>query len=260
MSACNVVPSQNVTAPVLNFPTTFQLERGKYVIRLARTNEEIDSALRLRFAVFNIELREGLARSFASGKDEDDFDVQSDHVILIDRSNKQTVGTCRLRTYDHFRSDIGFYSSVRFNLRTLPNKVLENSAEFGRACIAKPHRNRDTFKLLWQFLTRYSALNDRRYLFGCCSMNSQDPVAGGQLFEWLLQAGHVHQEFRVIPRPGSKCIFYRSTTPNTCRVLPSAFHTCLKLGAKICGMPAIDREFRTIDFFTMLELSENQYR
>lgn len=260
MTAFNLAPSRNATAPVLNFPANFQLERGKYAIRLARTDQEIDSALRLRFAVFNIELREGLARSFASGRDQDAFDVQSEHVILIDRSNKQTVGTCRLRTYDHLSSDAGFYSSVRFDLRTLPPTVLQNSAEFGRACIAKPHRNRDSFKLLWQFLTHYSARNERRYLFGCCSMNSQDPVAGGQLFEWLFQAGHVHREFRVIPRPGSKCIFYRTVTPTTSRVLPSPFHTYLKLGAKICGMPAIDREFRTIDFFTILDLSESKYR
>src|SRR6476620_4843642 len=122
MAAYNLVPSRNAITPVLSFRTSFQLERGKYLIRLARTNEEVDSALRLRFAVFNIELREGLARSFANGKDQDDFDVQSEHVILIDRSNKQTVGTCRLRTYDHFSSDAGFYSSVRFDLRTLPPK------------------------------------------------------------------------------------------------------------------------------------------
>jgi putative hemolysin len=42
--------------------------------------------------------------------------------------------------------------------------------------------------------------------------------------------------------------------------LPSTLHTYLKLGAKICGMPAIDREFRTIDFFTILDLHEIKWR
>ena len=28
----------------------------------------------------------------------------------------------------------------------------------------------------------------------------------------------------------------------------------LSLGAKICGAPALDREFRTIDFLTLLDL------
>jgi putative hemolysin len=32
--------------------------------------------------------------------------------------------------------------------------------------------------------------------------------------------------------------------------------TYLELSAKICGTPAIDREFRTIDFVTLLDLAE----
>jgi len=258
MSALTLVTASTFIAPVVSFPTHLQLERGKYVIRFARTKDEIDAALRLRFAVFNIELREGLAKSFANGKDEDAFDGQCEHVIIIDRSNNQIVGTCRLRMYDQTNADSGFYSAVRFNLGTLPTEVLENSAEFGRACIGKSHRNRDSIKLLWQFLAEYSARNQRRYLFGCCSINSQDPVAGGQLFEWLYRTGHVHTEFKVIPRTGSKCIFYKMVNAKLYRGLPSTFHTYLKLGARICGLPAIDREFRTIDFFTILNLSESK--
>jgi putative hemolysin len=260
MAALSLVSSPETIAPVLNFAKGLRFERGRYLIRLATTKEEIDGALKLRFAVFNIELGEGLAKSFANGRDEDAFDGQCEHVILIDRFTNQIVGTCRLRNYDRISADAGFYSSLKFNLHGLGTTVLENSAEFGRACIAKFHRNKDSLKLLWRFLSEYSARNQKRYLFGCCSMNSQDPLAGGQLFDWLYRSGHVHPEFRVIPRPGSKCISYKTANATSFRVLPSSFHTYLKLGAKICGMPAIDREFRTIDFFTILDLHAIKWR
>jgi putative hemolysin len=35
---------------------------------------------------------------------------------------------------------------------------------------------------------------------------------------------------------------------------PKLLRTYLAIGAKICGPPAIDREFRTIDFLTFLDL------
>jgi len=260
MVALSLLATTETIASGLDLSKSLRLERGRYLIRLARTKEEIDDALRLRFAVFNIELGEGLAKSFANGKDEDAFDGKCEHVILIDRMTNQTVGTCRLHNYDRSRADSGFYSSMKFNLRDLGTTVLENSAEFGRACIAKSHRNKDSLKLLLLFLSEYSARNQKRYLLGCCSINSQDPLVGGQLFDWLYSSGHVHAELRVIPRPGSKCISYKTSNASSFRILPSSLHTYLKLGAKVCGMPAIDREFRTIDFFTMLDLDEIKWR
>jgi putative hemolysin len=35
---------------------------------------------------------------------------------------------------------------------------------------------------------------------------------------------------------------------------PKLLRTYLSIGAKICGPPAIDREFGTIDFLTLLDL------
>jgi hypothetical protein len=37
-----------------------EIVEGRYLVRFARTDEEIDAALRLRFEVFNLELGEGL--------------------------------------------------------------------------------------------------------------------------------------------------------------------------------------------------------
>ena len=36
--------------------------------------------------------------------------------------------------------------------------------------------------------------------------------------------------------------------------IPKLLRASLAVGAKICGPPAIDREFKTIDFLTLLDL------
>jgi putative hemolysin len=36
--------------------------------------------------------------------------------------------------------------------------------------------------------------------------------------------------------------------------VPLLFRTYLRYGAKICGPPAIDREFKTLDFFTIIDV------
>ena len=261
MPTLTITTAPKMAATILPFRTgdlrSLELSHGRYVVRPAITSDEIDAALRLRFAIFNVELGEGLAKSFANGKDEDVFDRQCEQVIVIDRTLKQIVGTCRLRTYDQAKSHSGFYSSARFNLSTLPNRLLENAVEFGRTCIARGHRNKNSFRLLWRFLMGYSIQTQKQYLFGCCSLKSQDPLAGGSLYEWLREAGYTHDEFRVIPRPGSKCIFYKTAQKSSKVNLPSPLYTYLKRGAKICGLPALDRDFRTIDFFTLLDLQQS---
>ncbi len=36
--------------------------------------------------------------------------------------------------------------------------------------------------------------------------------------------------------------------------IPKLLRTYLAVGARICGPPAIDREFKTIDFLTLMDL------
>lgn len=232
-----------------------EIVQGKYVVRFARTREEVVAALRLRFAVFNLERGEGLATSFITGRDEDQFDSTSHHLILIDRSRRQLIGTYRLRTYELAKTIEGFYSSTEFDLSTLPLDVLENAIEVGRTCIAKPHRNTQALLLLWKGLAMYSLFHQKRYFFGCCSLSSQDPTEGGRVFERLSDEGHLHPEYRVHSRPGFKCLWYKASTPYRSGVaVPHVLRTYLRLGATLCGPPAMHRQFRTLDFFALLDV------
>jgi putative hemolysin len=166
------------------------------------------------------------------------------------------VGTYRLRTYEIAKTIQGFYSSTEFDLSTLPLDVHENAIEVGRTCIAKPHRNTQALLLLWKGLALYSLHHQKRYFFGCCSLSSQDPTEGGRVFDLLTDEGHLHSELRLNARAGFKCLWYKATgrAPEPVTV-PHLLRTYLRFGGKLCGPPAMNRAFRIIDFFILLDVN-----
>ena len=246
---------QNIRNYVVNpFIPRTSIEDSRYVVRFAQNHEEIEAALKLRFEIFNLELGEGLDSSFLTGRDCDRFDATCHHLVVLEKSTDKIIGTYRVRTIEMAQTAQGFYSANEFELRRLPPEVLEQSVELGRACIARSHRDRQVLFLLWRALARYTAEEGKRFLFGCCSLTSQDPTAGQQLLKQLMNEGHMHSSFRINPRPGFECeISDESLWPGEVE-LPRLFKTYLSIGAKVCGPPAIDRQFKTIDFFVIFDL------
>src|SRR5215467_2888690 len=74
------------------------LRSGPYSVVLAKTDDEFRAAFRLRFNTFNLELNEGLERSYETGEDADEFDPFCDHLIVRDDETNSVVGTYRLQT------------------------------------------------------------------------------------------------------------------------------------------------------------------
>lgn len=232
--------------------TSIEIAGGRYVVRLAETIGEIDAALKLRFEVFNLELGEGLDSSFRTGRDRDEFDGSCDHLIVTDQANGNVVGTYRLRTIEMAKHAEGFYSAGEFDLNYLPPEVLNQALELGRACIAQSHRNRQVLFLLWKGLAQYVQTRRKRFLFGCCSLTSQDPKDGHQLHDQLINDGHMHPTLFVPTRSGYEC---PSVPPGSSEVeIPKLFRIYLSIGAKVCSPPAIDRVFKTIDFLVLFDI------
>ena len=234
----------------------FEIAEGRYSVRLARTPEEVDAALRLRFEVFNLELGEGLDVSFITGRDEDEFDATCDHLICTERETGEIVGTYRLRTLETAQTSAGFYTSTEFKTELLPPQILAESLEIGRASIAREHRHTRVLFLLWKGLAAYARLKNKRYLFGCCSLTSQDCHDGVKAARYIRRAGFFHKSLLIPPREENVCENEHFLTPtdDTEFKLPKLFYTYLRFGAKVCSPPAIDRQFKTIDFFVMLDL------
>ena len=232
-----------------------ELHEGRYLVRFARTTEELDAVLRLRFEVFNLELGEGLAESYDSGRDLDKFDPVCHHLIVVDTSDGEVVGCYRLQTSEMAAENFGFYSDIEFNLMSLPEQIKTESVELGRACVALAHRSTQVLFLLWKGLALYVATNRKRYLFGCSSLTSQDPREGKALMDLLGRKGHMHPKLAVAPRQSFRCFHTNfEGDPQVQVKLPQLFRIYLRHGAKVVGLPAIDREFKTIDFLVLFDV------
>jgi putative hemolysin len=235
----------------------FEAEAGRYAVRFARTADELDAVLRLRFEVFNLELGEGLDSSYQTGRDEDEFDATSHHLLVVERAGGRAVGTYRLRTSEADTDARGFYSAGEFNLACLPPQVASESVEIGRACIAREHRNTQVLFLLWRGLAAYLQHNRKRYFFGCCSLAGTDAGAGLRVLDYMERGGHMHPTFYVPPRGGFECDASAEAERDDGAEpsVPKLFHTYLRFGAKVCGPPALDRAFKTTDFFVVFDVA-----
>jgi putative hemolysin len=234
-------------------PPEFEIADGSYSVRIARTPDEVDAALALRFDVFNLELGEGLHSSYLTGRDRDEYDAVCDHLIVAERATGRVVGTYRLMTSEAALATRGFYSSGEFNLAHLPPGVLSNSVELGRACVAREHRNTRVLFLLWRGIAKYLEHHGKRFLFGCCSLTSQDEEEGARVARRLERDGSVHHALRVAPRPGFECA---ASAESADARLPQLFGIYMRFGARVCSPPAVDRAFGTIDFLVIFDVAE----
>ena len=241
-------------------PPVRRIELGKYVLQFAATADELDAVQKLRFDVFNLELGEGLDESFATGRDRDVFDTVCHHLVVTEKDSQEVVGTYRMQTGAMAAANRGFYSAEEFTLDAFPPDVIELGVEVGRAAIAKSCRNRHLLFLLWKGLAIYMAHHRKRYLFGCCSLTSQNPVEGKRVMEHLEREGYVHPTCRVRPQPGWECYDDELRPGPSERAhpvdLPRLFSLYLRYGAKVCGAPALDRLFKTIDYLVLLDVNE----
>ncbi len=229
-----------------------ELRESQYRVRFARDPADLERVLRLRFEVFNRELGEGLADSWETGLDRDPYDATCHHLMLVHEREDQVVGTYRLQTADMARAR-GFYCAQEFELAGL-EPILAGGVELGRACIRREHRHGSALFALWRGLAAYLSWSGKRYLFGCCSLTSQDPREGLGLLAQLERDGHLHEELRVETRASHACRVASGVRLPRVR-LPALFGTYLRHGARVCGGPALDTEFRTIDYLIVLDLA-----
>jgi putative hemolysin len=226
---------------------------ASYSTRLARNRDEVRAAQILRFEVFNLELHEGLAESYATGVDEDAFDAVCDHLIVEHLPSANIVGTYRLQTGLNAAAHLGYYCEQEFEFDVF-EPFRAGMIELGRACVHPQHRNLIVLGLLWKGIADYARRKSARYLCGCSSLTSQDPRAGASAYADLSRHHLAPTQWRTRPLPAYECPMLELATASG--RIPKLLRAYLTLGAKICGPPALDRNFKTIDFLTFLDLKK----
>ena len=222
-----------------------------YRTKLARTEPEVQAAQILRYEVFNLELNEGLASSHATGLDADPFDAVCDHLLVEHVPTGHIVGTYRLQTGLNAKARLGYYCAQEFEFDVY-EPLRAQIVELGRACVHRQHRNLVVLGMLWKGIADYAKANGGRFLMGCSSITSQDPAVGASTYAELSRKHLVQPHWRTAPLPAYECSLYEVAGEDV--KVPKLLRAYMTLGAKICGPPALDRHFKTIDFLTLLDL------
>src|SRR6266446_2501925 len=222
-------------------------------VGMAQTLDDVIDCQRLRYLVFNCELEEGLDTSAKIGLDRDRFDFICDHLMVQDAGTGRLAGTYRMQSGYRAKGNLGYYGEEFFDF--LPFEAIRSEVlELGRACVHEEYRNTNVLHMLWKGIARYALSCGARYLLGCSSLSSQDENEGMALYEALREKYLAEPSLTTNPVEGRGC------RPNGSRAappgLPRLFRAYLDISARVCGPPAIDREFKTIDFLTLVDLQK----
>ncbi|MFD3806635.1 GNAT family N-acetyltransferase [Streptomyces sp. NPDC058611] len=242
------LPAPSAPGPVAPAP--------RYAVRLARDENEVRAAQRLRHQVFAGELGARLDGP-EPGLDADAFDAYCDHLLVLDQETGQVVGTYRLLPPERAAIAGRLYSEGEFDLSAL-GPIRPDLVEVGRSCVHPDHRNGAVIALIWAGLARYMDRSGHNWLAGCCSI----PLADGGILaaatrETTLARHLAPEEYRVTPHlPWNPAGIAH---PDRMEV-PPLLRGYLRLGAWVCGEPALDAEFGCADLYVLLSLRRTNPR
>jgi putative hemolysin len=223
-------------------------------VSLADTLEDLRAAQRLRHAVF-VEEMGARVPAAESGIESDRYDHYCQHLLVRDEACGQVVGCYRILTDTQARRAGGFYSQGEFDLTNIlaqPGRFME----VGRTCVHPDYRNGAVIALLWSGLARYMLMHRYDYLMGCASI----PLRAGTheahaIFQQLRRDYLSDDTLRVQPRQSLPQLGL--TDRDEQRVtIPPLLKAYLRVGARICGEPAWDREFNVADLFLLLRADD----
>ncbi|WP_413586145.1 GNAT family N-acetyltransferase [Bdellovibrio sp. HCB274] len=233
------------------------IEVGPFVLKTVDSAEELREALSLRWEVFHTEM---LGKK--SGRlDMDDYDYDCDHLVIKEKRTDKVIGTYRIRCSLHTNN---FYSANEFNINTLLQQP-GVKIELGRACIAKEFRRGAVISMLWRGIAEYMNATDAKILFGCATVTTENPQEAALLQAYFENEGRVAEVFQVrptadysMPNLREAKAQYQDSLSEAQReqaeeLMPPLCRAYLKIGAYIGGEPAWDRDYRCVDFLTILQ-------
>lgn len=218
-----------------------------FLVKIAETEEELDSCFALRTRYFNAD---------SSSVDKDIYDKYCCHLIVIDNTSKKVVGTYRLMRYDVANKNIGYYCETEFDLSNIKRQNLK-LVEIGRLCTAEEYRNKNIVGMLWNGIYEYLDYYKLEYLSGSVSLPADGSDLTSKIYAYAKYKNMLAApEFSVQPLPN--CIDY-SFNPNYVitdavalrKELPKLFLSYLVLETKICGPSAHDNILNLNDFYIL---------
>ncbi|WP_028357084.1 GNAT family N-acetyltransferase [Brackiella oedipodis] len=233
--------------------TTNNGEAFDLILAYADTAAEIKSAQKLRYDVYVKELNVHLPNA-TDGIDHDKYDEYCKHLIVVNSKTQETVGTYRVLTSQDAQKTNGFYTETEFDISQF-DAHRDLVCECGRSCIHPDYRDGTVIMLLWTGLTRFLYDAKLKYMLGCASVNLADGGLQASQVWHLAQldiAKHAQapKAFPLHPYPLEQLPKFQEGTK-----IPALIKGYLKIGARICGEPAWDKDFNAADFPVVIDLS-----
>ena len=242
-----------------------QLNIEKVSVRLARDEDEVRAAQRLRYKVFYEEYAAIPSEDMIRDKrDFDPYDDIADHLIVIDEAipdpRARIVGTYRLLRRAAADKYGKFYTSDEYNIAPLLNSGA-TLLELGRSCVLADYRTRPVLQLLWQGITDYMLDHGIDLMFGCASLHGTDTAALSRQLAYLhhyhlapenmrpraLDQRYVEMNVHQKDQIDAKAVFSE---------LPPLIKGYLRLGATIGDGAVIDHQFNTTDVCIVLQMRD----
>ncbi len=244
-------------------PLVDGIRHGTIEVRLARSEDEVHAAQRLRYSVFYEEMTAKPAPEVAAARrDFDRFDDYCDHLLVIDHSGgaPAIIGTYRLLRRSAAERHDGFYTATEFDISPLLS-IGGEILEVGRACVAPANRNRPTMQLLWRGIATYTVHYGAKIMFGCGSLPGTDPQKLARPLSYLHYNHLAPAEIRARALPDryvrtdllpprevdAEAAVAELDARATLSALPPLIKGYLRLGGYIGDGAVIDREFDTTD-------------
>jgi putative hemolysin len=224
----------------------------RYSLLLARDSAEVVAAQRLRYQVFAGEMGAKLHTS-QPGLDVDEFDEHCDHLVVREDRTGEIVSTYRMLPPDRAAQAGRLYSSTEFDLTAI-EPLLDQVVETGRSCVHPDHRTGAVVSLMWAGIARYMLLTGRTMLAGCASVPLGDGGALAAAVWNMVRENHMSPpEYRVRPlHPWQS----NGVRPAPRTLVPPLLKGYLRLGAWVCGPPALDADFGVADLFVLLDIAK----
>ncbi|MBW4708272.1 GNAT family N-acetyltransferase [Roseobacter sp. YSTF-M11] len=243
-------------------------QQNPFSVKLAGTEDELQAAQRLRYAVFVEELGGGgdLVDHHAR-LEKDRFDPYFDHLLLTDERRQQVVGVYRLMRRDQAIAAGQFYSADEYDLSVLlgsDRRVLE----LGRSCLHPDYRGGMAMFHLWNGLARYISEHDIEVLFGVASFHGTDIASLSAPLSLLHHRHLAPEDLRVRAQPAAfqkMDIVPESQLDARAAMLavPALIKAYLRLGGFVGEGAFIDHGFNTTDVCLILDtqrMNERQAR
>lgn len=245
-----------------------QAAAANFEVRLARSQDELRAAQRLRYDVFVTELGGGGPLVDHDKKlERDHLDPYFDHLLLLDTDQDRVVGVYRLMQEKNAARAGGFYSESEYDLSVLKRSG-RRLLELGRSCLHVDYRGGAGMHYLWSGLARYVATYRIELLFGVASFHGTDPQSLASPLSLLhhrhlaphnLRVKALEKSFQPMDLIDEAHLDRRAAMMQ----MPSLIKAYIRLGGCVGEGAFVDHTFNTTDVCLIMDtalLSDRQTR